>query len=134
MVCLYCRQPTKVTNSRYRSNSLVVWRRRRCQSCQVVFTTTESAINDQNIKFLNKNGRLQPFSRDKLFISIFNSLKHRKNAVDEATALTDTVVIKLTAGFQNATLSGSEIITVVQAVLANFDQAAATHYSAYHPI
>ena len=75
----------------------------------------------------------QPFSRDKLFISIFESLKHRKSAQEDATALTDTILRHLYPYIQDAALSRDTIARETTSVLARFDTSASVQYSAYHP-
>ena len=131
MVCIYCGGPTDITNSRPQKRVNKVWRRRRCHNCDAVFTTIEAAGLTDSLLVRNK-GRLQPFSRDKLFLSIYNSCKHRKTAVNDATALTDTVLGRLPAILNEAAVERPLLITTIQEVLAHFDTAAAVHYAAFH--
>lgn len=77
---------------------------------------------------------LEPFSRDKLLMSIYDSLKHRKTAVTDAAGLTDTVVGRLYNTIKQAQVGTADIIAITSAVLKRFDKAAATHYLAFHPI
>ena len=80
------------------------------------------------------NGRLQPFLRDKLFASIYDSLRHRKTALNDATALTDTVIAKVLGLISDGRIEGTVITQQTSAILKRFDQAAAVHYAAYHPL
>lgn len=77
---------------------------------------------------------LEAFSRDKLFISIYDSLRHRKSALSDAEALTVTIITKLRGVLQNGVLNSDQLITVTNETLENFDKTAATVYRAYHPI
>lgn len=133
MVCIYCSGETQVVNSRLQKKSNQVWRRRRCLTCQAVFTTTEGTTLENNL-VINHKGRVEPFSRDTLFISVYDSLKHRKTAVADATALTATVWAKLLPHITNASLDKAVITETSLEVLRRFDKAAATSYQAFHPI
>lgn len=75
----------------------------------------------------------QPFSRDNLFLSIYDSLKHRKTALGDATALTDTTWTKLVPVFVEGSIERQDIVDIVSSTLERFDHAAATHYQAFHP-
>ncbi len=133
MKCIYCREDTKVTNSRLQKTRNQVWRRRHCQQCGADFTTLEkpdflTALTVTHKKYYT------PFSRDKLFLSVYESVKHRKTALSDATALTDTIVGKLYPLIQSGSLTQDQIVTIASEALHHFDKAAASHYNAYHPI
>src|SRR4030095_13921284 len=132
MDCVYCGKNTRVINSRHQKKSNQVWRRRRCTACQAVFTTLEAVDTNQALR-IHKDGRHEPFSRDTLLISVYNSLRHRKTALQDATGLTGTIVAKLYPFIQNATIDRDRVAEVTTEVLKRFDKAAATHYKAFHP-
>lgn len=133
MVCIYCQHDTNVVNSRLQKKLNQVWRRRGCNNCGSVFTTHETANLLTALAVTYKN-TYQPFSRDKLFLSINDSLKHRKTALRDATALTDTIISKLYACTASGSLDKSQIVSTVHSVLNRFDKTAATFYEAYHPV
>lgn len=135
MVCIYCSTTTQVTNSRHQKHSNNIWRRRSCLNCSNIFTThevleLETAVMVQKESFSD----FEPFSRDKLFISIYESCRHRKNATNDASALTLTVLNKILFGIKNGTVTNKSITLAVIDTLKNFDKAAETMYSAYHQI
>ena len=132
MVCIYCQHETGVINSRHQKKLNQVWRRRQCQSCKSVFTTLEAASLLTSLSVEYKNS-YKPFLRDKLFMSVYDSLKHRKTALNDATALTDTIISKLYAHVDTGRLQSRQIINVAHNVLKRFDKAAAIYYEAYHP-
>lgn len=74
-----------------------------------------------------------PFSRDKLFISIYESLRHRPDAVADATALAETVIGQILSRPHESIVERNEIVECVRRALGRFDKAAATMYAAYHP-
>ena len=132
MVCVYCSHETKVTNSRLQKKPNQVWRRRQCLHCGAIFSTIEAVNTGQALRFQDKK-QFEPFSRDKLFLSLHDSLKHRKTALSDATALTETVMSKLLPHIQHATIDRTVVIELTATVLNNFDKPAATSYRAFHP-
>ena len=134
MLCIYCGGETQVTNSRLQKKANWVWRRRECSKCSGVFTTLEQADLATSLLYKTKTGHFEPFSRDKLFLSIYNSLKHRKTSPSDATSLTATVMVNLSGHIKDATIQRDDIIRVTTEVLKRFDRSASTAYDAYHPV
>jgi transcriptional repressor NrdR len=132
MVCIQCGEKTQVINSRAQKRRNHVWRRRQCANCGTVFTTEEQVDYSGSIVVANKIGTLQPFSRDKLFLSIHRSCQHRPTALADAAGLTDTVITRLTPLLQDGTVDRTQIIRTIQVALTRFDTAASTHYTAFH--
>jgi transcriptional regulator NrdR family protein len=75
---------------------------------------------------------LEPFSRDKLLLDVYESVKHREHALTDATALTDTIISQISVHVQDASIQRGVIIEVTAAVLERFDNAAAVHFRAFH--
>lgn len=132
MVCIYCANEMKVTNSRLLHKSNAIWRRRQCDSCRAVFTTHEQIDLSRSLVIKTSNA-YEPFLRDKLWLSIYDSLKHRKTATHDATELTTTIISKLFDLIENAQIDSLFIAGVAYSVLKRFDKAAAVHYQAYYP-
>lgn len=65
-------------------------------------------------------------------MSVHNSLKHRKTAQKDASALTDTIISKLYTLIVNASLNHTDIIDVTASTFRNFDKPAEVHYLAFH--
>lgn len=133
MKCIYCDGDTQVVNSRPQKRLNRVWRRRTCIDCSTTFTSIESVDLNGSIRVRSKKA-LEPFQRDKLLLSIHDSLKHRKTALSDATGLTDTVISQLYPLMQQAALEKADIIQVTIKTLQRFDRVAATYYRAYHPL
>lgn len=133
MVCIYCGSSTGVTNSRPQKRTNTVWRRRQCHLCRAVFTTEEAVILASVIVITRVDGPTSTFSKEKLLISLYGSLKHRPTALPDAISLTDTVISQLLPHMQLAAIPVGAIITTATKVLQRFDQAAAVQYRAYHP-
>lgn len=132
MVCIYCGQSTSVVNSRLQKRHNKVWRRRRCNSCGAVFTTLETHDDTALMVKSGENKRLEPFYRDKLFISVYESCKHRRTALKDARALTDTAIGKLFSAIEGGILSKADIRKITSETLTRFDKVAGTYYRAYY--
>lgn len=132
MVCIYCGNKTQVTNSRHQKRTNSVWRRRICLDCQAIVSTTETIDLSTAVIVIDKTSH-KPFSRDKLFISIHDSCKHRKTALTDAIALTDTIISLILPQIKHASVTKLDIKQTSHKVLENFDIAAAIQYQAYHP-
>lgn len=132
MVCIICSGNTQVINSRLQKRANAVWRRRKCLTCLAIFTTHETADYSALWRVTSNNVALSPFSRDKLFVSLYKSLQHRPTALDDAGGLTDTVIAKLVSVSSNGLLGTNEIKNQAITVLELFDPVANTHYRAFH--
>lgn len=132
MFCIFCKNQTKVTNSRSSKKTASKWRRRQCLSCKKTFSTKE--LPDINLSVKVKSGTtIKPFLDDKLFLSITNALSHRKDRLRDSRELTDTVISKLLP-FKNTTVDRKEIIDITYTVIRRFDNAGAVYYKSHHPI
>jgi len=134
MVCDYCGGDTKVTNSRWQKRSNRVWRRRECLRCGNLVTTLEAPDYAVSFSFKNLSGVLEPFLRDKLFLAVYHSLQHRKTALDDATALTETIMSGLPACMEDGAVVRDKLVTHVTSVISRFDHAAGVYYRAYYPV
>jgi transcriptional regulator NrdR family protein len=133
MVCMYCAGPTAVVNSRAQRRANHIWRRRKCLACGSIFTTEERPQLAGSLAVQHPSGALQAFSRDQLFVSVHDSCKHRATALEDAAALTDTILNLLRPLIKNGCVNRADIVTTSHDVLRRFDHTAATVYAAYHP-
>jgi transcriptional regulator NrdR family protein len=134
MVCIYCGGITNVTNSRLQRKLNRKWRRRKCQTCNQIFTTIESISENTSI-MVDKSPaepQLVPFSRDNLFISLYRSCGHRSTALSDASLITDTIISKLLSKVENSCISQNIIQQYAFITLKRFDPVAATFYKAYY--
>lgn len=76
--------------------------------------------------------RLEPFLRDKLFLSIHKSLSHRKTALGDASALTDTILARVLTASDRGIINLNDLRRASWQILAGFDKAAGVHYAAFH--
>lgn len=135
MVCVYCSNDTRVTNSRLQKRQNQIWRRRQCLSCGAVFSTTEAVTYGNALAVQNGTSHITPFSRDLLFLSIYESCRHRTQAAADAAALTDTVIAKLHRLQESpGSLDRDTIVLAASETLKAFDAVACVHYLAFHPL
>ncbi len=132
MVCIYCGGNTRVTNSRPQVRSNQVWRRRQCNKCGALFSTTEKNDPGETLVVKVDDGNQESFLIEKLFLSIYESMKYRKNAVADAKYLTQTVINKLSHSTNNGVIDSKLITKAVLVSLNRFDKIAASHYLAFH--
>lgn len=85
------------------------------------------------MRYAQANGTLLPFSRDALFISLYESCKHRETAIRDASNLAQQVIRKLTRETgQPGLITRAEVITACTDILTPFDATATAVYAAYH--
>jgi transcriptional repressor NrdR len=132
MVCLYCDSPTEVKNSRQQRQGTYIWRRRKCKKCDSIFTTREFIALDEALMVATSGSEIEPFSRDKLFLAIYESCKHRSTGLADATALTQTIIGQLVKTQHGGKLPADTIARYTHTALRRFDPTAATFYAAYH--
>lgn len=132
MVCLYCSNNLNVANSRPQKRRNQTWRRRHCTACGAVFTSIE-AIDLAHALVVDSGGQLQAFDRDRLFISLYESLRHRPTAASDARGLADTVTAHIISDAVSGSIAVQTITSAALNTLRRFDQAAASHYAAFHP-
>ena len=132
MVCVHCGSATKVINSRPQKRNNQVWRRRQCVNCRAVFTSEELVSYSTSWSIKTDSGKLIPFNRDKLFLSLYECCKHRKTAVDDAAELTDTVIKKVAPNITDGVVDMKTVARTSLVALNRFDKAAGVQYQAYH--
>ncbi len=132
MVCIYCGSPTQVVNSRTQKRLNHIWRRRKCISCLAIVTTEEQIALYSSLMVAHGK-TLLPFSRDRLFTSIYESCRHRPSNITDASALTQTVISELLGERSTGAVARDDLVKVALDVLQRFDTTAATLYKAYHP-
>jgi transcriptional repressor NrdR len=128
MKCPLCRSTnTEVFNTRSTKYGSQIWRRRRCNQCERSFTTYEAPdLGFVRIHSTN-NAKAQPYSRAKLFMSIYHAFADTAAPAATIDAVTDTVEAKL-LDTASAELATSQISAVVLQTLKHFSTAAFIRY------
>lgn len=85
-----------------------------------------------SVVYAPREDQLEPFSRDLLLTSVYESCKHRPDAALVAGPLTDTIVQRLLAtAAAPSVIEQKHLAEEVLRVLGHFDRYAARHYEAY---
>ncbi len=134
MVCIYCGSKTNVVNSRGQTRLKQVWRRRKCPNCKNIITTIERINFSSSLLVSTKTGKVEEFLKEKLLLSIYDSLGHRKDAINDAVAITDTIMSNILKSLKTPLIDRSTLINTSVKVLTKFDKPAAVHYKAYYPV
>lgn len=136
MVCIYCTSSTNVTNSRHQVRTNTIWRRRTCISCGAVTSTRETYSLEGSLLYLaSPSSNATPFIREKLFVSIYESCRHRPAAISDAIGLTETILgLCMKAQNPTGTVRRKDLIHIACGVLTRFDPVASTYYAAYHKL
>ncbi len=132
MVCVYCGNKTKVTNSRLQKRNNQVWRRRECLVCHSVFTTHE-AVELENALSVEQQGQNKPFLPNLLLTELMLAMQDRKDVYTASREVLGTVVRKLLALPQKPLFKPQDISKTTAQVLKRFDKRAYLRYVAEHP-
>jgi len=91
MKCPYCgHYDTGVIESRHIENELVIRRRRICKSCKKRFTTYER-IDLIPLMVIKKDGRREPFSREKITNGIIKACEKRPISMETINNLVSNI-------------------------------------------
>lgn len=97
MRCPFCaNEENKVVDSRPSREGQAVRRRRECLSCKKRFTTYEY-VERFPVMVVKKDGRREPFSRDKLLDGIELSCKKRPVSREKIETLVDSIESSVTS-------------------------------------
>lgn len=132
MVCIYCSKKTKTTISRSSTNTPKTWRRHKCLTCKALFTTRELPDWSLSISVSQNNGQISPYSTDKVFVSVFRSLSHRKSPVEDSRGIATTITESVCQLQRNGVISKGELQKTISKILHRFDNVARVHYDAHH--
>ncbi len=136
MRCLYCKNlRTSVVNSRKTKNKTSTWRRRKCDKCKQIFTTSEE-YDLSNFNVINSKAQASRFNIVRLSIDIYTALKNSSNNPQEDSAyLAETVARKMFYGVEELDyVKTNQIKQVTLETLKNFNQLAYLNYKALNEI
>lgn len=91
MLCPHCgAAEDKVVDSRDSRDGRAVRRRRECLKCQKRFTTYEM-VEDVPIMVVKKDGRREPFNRQKILAGVRRACEKRPIGIEEMEKLVDEI-------------------------------------------
>jgi transcriptional repressor NrdR len=131
MKCPYCASENiKVIDKRNNPDEGVVRRRRECTACQNRFTTYER-IENINLSVSKKDGRTEPFDRQKLWRGISKALKSDKPSEQAIKDIVDNVQMELLSRRSNLVTS-KDIGDLVLKNLKNVDSVAYMRFASVY--
>jgi len=100
MKCPFCgHQEDKVVDSRGSGDGVAIRRRRECLSCGKRFTTYEH-IEEQSLMVIKKDGRREPFDRNKLLSGLVKACEKRPIGMEQLEQLVDEIERDLSRSFE----------------------------------
>ena len=131
MKCPYCSSfNNKVVDSRLSKEGVLIRRRRECNSCQRRFTTYEK-VEEIHPVVIKKDGRREPFQRDKISEGIARACQKRPISVEVIEEFIDS----LEQIFQDSgrkEISTTEIGEKVMAKLHEWDDVAYVRFASVY--
>jgi len=131
MKCPYCGSfNNKVVDSRVSKEGLLIRRRRECDDCQKRFTTYEK-VEEINPVVIKKDGRREPYDRDKVAEGIHRACRKRPISMEDIEAFLDTLEQALQESGRKE-ISCSEIGERVMAQLHEWDDVAYVRFASVY--
>lgn len=95
MRCPFCgRVSSSVLDSREADSGAAIRRRRECESCHKRFTTYEK-VKDSNVWVVKKDGRREPFDREKIRRGILRAIEKRPVSLSEVDQIVEQVTSEI---------------------------------------
>ena len=131
MQCPGCHhQETRVLDSRVSSDGLTVRRRRECTKCAFRFSTVEE-IEILGLAVIKRDGRREPYSRDKLQAGLKRALYKRPYTQEDISALVHTIERDIQLKRQQE-LPSDAIGDIVMRQLKKFDKVAYIRFASVY--
>jgi len=129
--CPYCGQPeSKVIDSRSTDEGASIRRRRECPKCGKRFTTYE-VVDEIPLVVVKKDGRREPFDRNKILTGLLKACEKRPVPVAALEDLVNDVEKELRSGFEREVTSG-QIGEMVIERLRNLDEIAYVRFASVY--
>lgn len=131
MKCPFCSfADSKVVDSRPDKGGSLIRRRRECESCGKRFTTYERV--EENLPLvMKKDGRREPFDRQKLIAGIQKACEKRPVSVEEIERMVDRIEARIQEGGEREVPS-TRIGERVMAELHAIDQVAYVRFASVY--
>ena len=131
MKCPFCSSiENRVIDSRLSRDGNIIRRRRECSSCQRRFTTHER-VEEISPVVIKKDGRREPFDRNKIFAGIQRACEKRPVSIE----VIDSLVEKMERDFQekgDKEIKSTEIGERVMQELHNLDEVAYVRFASVY--
>ncbi len=131
MKCPFCdHTEDKVIDSRSSNEDKSVRRRRECLKCKKRFTTYEY-VEEIPLMVIKKDGRREPFDRNKIINGILKSCEKRPVSMEKVEAIVDKVEKELQNSFDKE-VKAQEIGELVMEHLHTLDEVAYVRFASVY--
>ena len=131
MRCPFCgHEDTQVKDSRPSEDNSAIRRRRHCLECGGRFTTFER-VQLRELVVVKKNGRREPFDRDKLERSLAHALRKRPVEAERVDRMITGIVRRLESLGENE-IPASTIGELVMQALHSLDKVAYVRFASVY--
>jgi len=131
MKCPFCgKDDDKVIESRTVNEGETVRRRRECNKCEKRFTSYER-VEERPLMVIKKDGRREPFNRDKILAGVSRATEKRPVSADDIDALIDRIEKKL-SGTTQKEIQADEIGELVMDELEKLDKVAYIRFASVY--
>ena len=131
MKCPFCQhEDSRVVDSRTSDEQSVVRRRRECESCDRRFTTYERP-GEVRVFVIKKDGRREPFDRDKILAGMTKALEKRPISRDVIEHTVDEIERRIRDELAEEVPS-SEVGALVMARLREMDEVAYVRFASVY--
>lgn len=91
MRCPFCKKDNdKVIDTRPSEDGSVIRRRRECLECNKRFTTHER-LEEMPVRVVKKNGRREPFDREKILVGVRRAVEKRPVTVEKVEEVVNAI-------------------------------------------
>ena len=131
MKCPFCqKKQNKVLDSRLSQNGKAIRRRRECIKCKRRFTTYEY-IEKTPLMVVKKDGRREPFDRNKLLSGIVKACEKRPISIEKLEKLVNLIETSLQKDFQREVKSKA-VGELVMKKLHSIDEVAYVRFASVY--
>jgi transcriptional repressor NrdR len=131
MNCPSCRyKETKVIDSRMNAEGTSIRRRRECLKCQKRFTTYEY-VEQVPLMVVKKDGRRQPFDRNRLMGGIVKACEKRPVSIDQIEEIVDDIERAIQLKYDREVAS-REIGELIMKKLSTLDEVAYVRFASVY--
>ena len=131
MKCPFCANiEDKVVDSRISSEGETIRRRRECLKCQRRFTTYEY-IEKTTLMIIKKDGRREPFDRNKILSGFLRACEKRPVSMETIEEVVDSIERSLQKNYDKEVIS-SDIGELVMEKLHGIDEVAYVRFASVY--
>ena len=131
MKCPSCSyNETKVVDSRLNGEGTSIRRRRECLKCEKRFTTYEY-VEHVALMIVKRDGRRQPFDREKIISGLIKACEKRPVSIDKIETITDEIGRAIQKKYDREVAS-KDVGEMVMEKLANLDEVAYVRFASVY--